>query len=383
MVTRTIPLTIVLATETRAVPLATTRTREHETIITVTTDDTTLGITSLIGGATITAGIMTVTAPATVTTLAKDAAIIVTATATMTATVTMKNGIMTVDAINVIIMIVTVAAIAHHVDVPEVVGGTTDHGHPGVVHVSSISPHELKSSVDQAQSYPPASRDRRRRSLTPLSRRSPPRRRSPDGRLNQELKTNVQPPSRPSAPPELNSPPHLDSGADVRRPQRDPSPSPASPQPPSSYELRPSPPLVSSIPLDKGKAKMTPQSVADVNEDVKMVDSASPQSPLPVDQPGKSSPQPLGAPSAVHHLPSHPSLPVNPKRSRTSQSQSNLSTSSATRSSSNFRLPPIPPCEIKEVVKESLAKEASLFFLVWQVSTLLSLHGAHADCQTG
>jgi hypothetical protein len=133
-VTLIVPLTIVLATETRAVPLATTQTREHETIITVMTDGMTLGTTSLITGE-----IMTATAPATVTVLAKDAALTVTATAIMTAAVTVKDEIMTADAISVTTMIVTVVAIAHHVDVPEAVGETTDHGHPGVVQVSIIS----------------------------------------------------------------------------------------------------------------------------------------------------------------------------------------------------------------------------------------------------
>jgi hypothetical protein len=139
-------LIIVLATETRAVPLAMTRTREHETITTATTDD--MIITNLIEETMITEEIMTVTAPATVMTPAKDAATFGTATATMTAVVTVKNGIMTADAISVTIMTVTVAVIAHHVDVREVVGGTTDHGHLGVVHVSILSLHELKSFIE-------------------------------------------------------------------------------------------------------------------------------------------------------------------------------------------------------------------------------------------
>ena len=79
---------------------------------------------------------MTATAPATVTVLAKDAAL--TVTGIMTAAVTVKDEIMTADAISVATMIVTVVAIAHHVDVPEAIGGTTDHGHPGVVHVSIL-----------------------------------------------------------------------------------------------------------------------------------------------------------------------------------------------------------------------------------------------------
>lgn len=58
-------------------------------------------------------------------------------------------------------------------------------------------------------------------------------------------------------------------------------------------------------------------------------------------------------------LPPHPSLPANPKRSRTSQS--NLPNSNAGRSS-NVRMPPIPSYEIKEIVKESLNKEVRTLF---------------------
>jgi hypothetical protein len=89
-----------------------------------------------------------------------------------------------------------------------------------------------------------------------------------------------------------------------------------------------------------------------------MVDLAPGHSPQP-DQPRKPSPQPpIGAPPTTH-LSSHPNLPTNPKRSRISQSQTNLAASNLSRSSSSFRFPPIPPHEVKEVVKESLNKEAS------------------------
>jgi hypothetical protein len=96
----------------------------------------TLDTTSLITGE-----IMTATVPATVTILATDVALTVTATAITTPAVTVKDEIMTADAISVTTMIVTVVAIAHHVDVPvpEAVGETTDHIHPGVVHVSILS----------------------------------------------------------------------------------------------------------------------------------------------------------------------------------------------------------------------------------------------------
>jgi len=62
-------------------------------------------------------------------------------------------------------------------------------------------------------------------------------------------------------------------------------------------------------------------------------------------------------PSPTTHVPPHPNLPSNLKRSRTSQSQTNPSASNLSRSSSGFRFPPIPPHEVKEVVKESLNKE--------------------------
>jgi len=88
-----------------------------------------------------------------------------------------------------------------------------------------------------------------------------------------------------------------------------------------------------------------------------MVDSASWHSPQPTDQPRKPSPQPLMGTSPTTHVPPHPSLPSNLKRSRTSQSQNNPSASNLSRSSSGFRFPPIPPHEVKEVVKESLNKE--------------------------
>jgi hypothetical protein len=136
-------LTIVLAIETRAVPLATIRTAEEETIIVATIDDMTLGTTSLIEGIMTAEEIMTVTVRATMTTVVTDAALFATATGIepTTAAVIMKNGIMTVDATNATIMTVTVGAIAHRADVPEVGGGIRDRGHPAVVHVSLFSPH--------------------------------------------------------------------------------------------------------------------------------------------------------------------------------------------------------------------------------------------------
>jgi hypothetical protein len=105
-----------------------TRTGEGETIIVAVTDVMTpAGIMNLIGE---TEGTMTgATVLATTTMLATRAAIFVTAVAIM------KKGIMTVDATNVITMTASVDAIAHHVDVPGVGGGMTDHGHPVVVHV--------------------------------------------------------------------------------------------------------------------------------------------------------------------------------------------------------------------------------------------------------
>ncbi|KAI9458032.1 hypothetical protein F5148DRAFT_1221522 [Russula earlei] len=190
------------------------------------------------------------------------------------------------------------------------------------------------------------SRDRRWRSPTPPPRRSSPRRRSPDARSTADVKKNSPLSSRLSAPPEPKSPLQPDRPADVWRPRRDPSPSPASPQPPSSSETRLSPTPVSSTPLDKGKAKVTPQPAANINEDVKMIDLVPPHSPQHIVQPRKPSP------TATN-------LTTNPKRSRNSHSQTNPATSNATRSSSSFRMPPIPPHEVKEVVKESLNKEAS------------------------
>jgi hypothetical protein len=92
-----------------------------------------------------------------------------------------------------------------------------------------------------------------------------------------------------------------------------------------------------------------------------MVDLVPPHNLQTLDQPRKPSPQPLGGGSPATHLSPHPSLPANPRRSRTTQSQPNPPTSNASRSSSNFRLPPIPPHEAKEVVKESLNKEVSLY----------------------
>lgn len=86
-----------------------------------------------------------------------------------------------------------------------------------------------------------------------------------------------------------------------------------------------------------------------------MEDVAPPQlNPQPTDQPRKLSPQPsTGAPTTTY-VPPHPGLPANPKRSRTLQFS--LPNSNAGRSS-NVRMPPIPPYEIKEIVKESLNKE--------------------------
>jgi hypothetical protein len=126
-------LTIVLVTGTHAVPLATTRTGESETIIVAVADVMTpAGIMNLIGG---TEETMTgATVLATTTMVATRAAIFVTAVAIM------KKGIRIVDATNVITMTATVDAIAHRVDVPGVGGGMTDHGHPVVVHVGFLRP---------------------------------------------------------------------------------------------------------------------------------------------------------------------------------------------------------------------------------------------------
>ena len=93
-----------------------------------------------------------------------------------------------------------------------------------------------------------------------------------------------------------------------------------------------------------------------------MDDLAPPHNPQTLDQPRKSSPQPPAGGSPAAHLPPHLGLPANPRRSRNTQSQPNTLTSNASRSSSNFRLPPIPPHEAKEVVKESLSKEVSPYF---------------------
>ena len=174
-----------------------------------------------------------------------------------------------------------------------------------------------------------------------------------------DVKGNRSYSSRLSVPPEPKSSPQPGSAADVRRSQRDLSPSPASPQPPPSTEARLTPTPTSSTPLDKGKAKVTPQPATNTDEDVKMVDLAPPHNPQALDQPRKPSPQPPAGGSPATHLPPHPGLPANPRRSRNAQSQPNPSTSNASRSSSNFRLPPIPPHEVKEVVKESLNKEVS------------------------
>jgi hypothetical protein len=124
-------LTIVPVTGTHAVP----RTGEGEggTIIVAVADVMTpAGIMNLIRG---TGETMTgATVLATTTMVATRAAIFVTAAATM------KKGITTVDATNVITMTATVDAIAHRVDVPEVGGGMSDHGHPVVVQVGCLRP---------------------------------------------------------------------------------------------------------------------------------------------------------------------------------------------------------------------------------------------------
>ncbi|KAH9180321.1 hypothetical protein EDB89DRAFT_11445 [Lactarius sanguifluus] len=86
-----------------------------------------------------------------------------------------------------------------------------------------------------------------------------------------------------------------------------------------------------------------------------MEDVVPQQNPQPADQPRKLSPQlSTGAPTTTYALLPHLGLPANPKRSRTLQSS--LPHSNAGRSS-NVRMPPIPPYEIKEIVKESLNKE--------------------------
>jgi len=87
-----------------------------------------------------------------------------------------------------------------------------------------------------------------------------------------------------------------------------------------------------------------------------MGDAVPPQqNSQPADQPRRLSPQPpTAAPTTTFVLPPHPSLPANPKRSRTLQSS--LPNANAGRSS-NVRMPPIPTYEVKEIVKESLNKE--------------------------
>jgi hypothetical protein len=295
---------------------------------------------------------VTVTATATVNaimTMAAMAAVMVEIViVNATASATMKNEIMTAG--------VTVDAIAHRADVRGVGGGTRDPGHPGVVHVSFLQEIAV---AERAQPFPLASRDRRWRSPTPPPRRGSPRRRSPDSRSTADARGNHSYSSRLSAPPEPKSPPQSSGTADVRRPQWDSSPSPASPHPPPSNDTRTSPVPASLTPLDKGKAKVTPQLSMGINEDVKMADIAPPNNPQPLDHPRKPSPQPpAGAPPASHSP--HQGLPTNPKRLRTSQSQSNPQTSNASRS---FRIPPIPPHKPEEVVKESLNKEASILLL--------------------
>ncbi|KAH9966423.1 hypothetical protein BC827DRAFT_1175718 [Russula dissimulans] len=205
------------------------------------------------------------------------------------------------------------------------------------------------------------SRDRRWRSPTP-----PPRRRSPDARSSPDVRKNSSISSRLSAAPEPKSPLRVDSPVDVRRPQREPSPSPASPQHPPSEAL-PSPTPASLTPLDKGKAKVASQLAANLNEDVKTVDLAPSHSSPPIDQLRKPSPQPAVGTAPASHPSPRPTLPANPKRSRNSQTQTSLQSSNVSRSSSGFRMPPIPPHEVKEVVKESLNKEIARL-ASWNVS---------------
>ena len=76
---------------------------------------------------------MTVTVHATTTMAATDVAMIVTAT--------MKSVNMIVPATNVITMTANAGStrvMVHRVDVPGAVGEVSDHGHPGVVHVSFL-----------------------------------------------------------------------------------------------------------------------------------------------------------------------------------------------------------------------------------------------------
>ncbi|KAI9465981.1 hypothetical protein BJY52DRAFT_1413526 [Lactarius psammicola] len=207
-----------------------------------------------------------------------------------------------------------IRVMVHRADVPGAVGEVNDHGHPGVVHLPEIV------------------------ALAPLLH-------------HRVVAHHTGVPQSPFDP---------DNAVDVRHAQRDLSPPPTSPRPPPPIEARTSTPRASSIPLplDKGKARATAQPGSDANEDVKMDDVAPPQQNLqPTDQSRKLSPQPpTGAPTTAYALPPHPGLPANPKRSRTAQS--GLPNSNAGRSS-NVRMPPIPPYEIKEIVKESLNKEIS------------------------
>jgi hypothetical protein len=122
----TIPRNIVLAAETHAVPLASTRMYEQEANITVTTDDMTHELMSLTEGTT--GETMTVTVHATTTMAATDVAMIVTAT--------MK--IMIAPATNVIATADSIRVMVHRVDVPGAVGEVSDHGHPGVVHLRVV-----------------------------------------------------------------------------------------------------------------------------------------------------------------------------------------------------------------------------------------------------
>lgn len=122
----------VLAAETHAVPLGSTRMCEQEAIITVTTDDMTRVITSLTEG-TLAIGETLVTVHATTTMTATDVAMIVTAT--------LRSGIMIVPATNVTTMNATAdmtRVMVHRVDVPGAVGEVSDHGHRGVVHLPEI-----------------------------------------------------------------------------------------------------------------------------------------------------------------------------------------------------------------------------------------------------
>lgn len=122
-VTLTIPTNIVLAAETHAVPLVSTRMGEQEANITVTTDNTTHGIMNLTEGTMTTGETMTVTVHATTTMAATDVAMIVRATnvTTMTASADM------------------IRVMVRRVDVLGAVGEVSDHGHPGAVHLLEIA----------------------------------------------------------------------------------------------------------------------------------------------------------------------------------------------------------------------------------------------------